>query len=172
LESDHQAQSRDAAEVSVNKMSLVIATVDPREADVTALLQRHLDFCLSTTPAEHVYALDVEKLRTPDISLFGARVDGQLVAVGALRTLDSEHGELKSMHAAQEYRGQGYGKLILEYLIAFSKEQGLKRVSLETGTPKEFLPARRMYESFGFEECPAFGEYEANPHSICMTRLL
>lgn len=137
---------------------------------MTALLQAHLDFCMSVTPPENVYALDVEKLISPWITVFGARIDGALVGVGALRKLDATHGELKSMHTAKAARGNGVGRAMVEHILAFAKESRLSRVSLETGNFEEFLPARKLYKSFGFEECPVFGDYEPSPISVCMTR--
>jgi len=153
-------------------MKIVIAQADPRDPAMTALLQAHLDFCMSVTPPESVYALDVSKLLDPAITVFGAKLDETLVGVGALRILDSSHGELKSMHTAKAARGQGVGRAMVSHLLNFAASQGLSRVSLETGNYEEFAPARRLYESFGFTECEVFGDYLPSPISVCMTKLL
>ena len=153
-------------------MKIVIDRADPRDPEMTALLQAHLDFCMSVTPPESVYALDVSKLVNPAITVFGAKLDETLVGVGALRILDSNHGELKSMHTAKVARGQGVGRAMVSHLLEFAAAQGLTRVSLETGNYEEFAPARRLYESFGFEECEVFGEYLPSAISVCMTKYL
>ncbi len=107
---------------------------DPRAADVRALLQRHLEFAYATTPAEHVHALDLDGLLDPAVTFYGYRRSGRLLAVGALRHLDRQHGELKSMHTAAEARGQGIGGAMLAYLIGVARDRGLRRLSLETGS--------------------------------------
>jgi len=153
-------------------MNLVFAIEDPLTEDVRSLLQTHLDFCHEVTPPEHSYALGVEKLRSPDIRVFTAREDEVLLGVGALKTLDPHHGELKSMHTAKAARGKGVGSGMVRHIIAYAKSLGMERVSLETGRHKPYLPARILYKNLGFEECPAFGEYELSEFNVCMTKIL
>jgi putative acetyltransferase len=99
--------------------------------------------------------------------------DGEtLAAVGALKELDGERGELKSMRAAPAYRGQGAGKAILAHLMAEAARRGYTWLGLETGRPDPFVPARRLYETHGFAECPAFGDYVSDEFSLCMDRAL
>ena len=134
-----------------------------------SLLETHLAFARSVTPICHAYALDVEGLLDPSVSLFGARREGVLLGVGALRELDESHGEIKSMHTAEAARGQGVGRALAEHLLAVARERGYRRVSLETGAMEKFAPARALYESVGFEPCEPFGDYPENPKSTCMT---
>ena len=150
-------------------MTLVISVEDPRNEDMTRLLQAHLDFCYSSSPPESVYALDVEKLVSPAITVFGARMDGALVGVGAIRQLDSDHAELKSMHTAISCRGKGIGRAMVSHLLGLAKQRGVSRLSLETGTNEAFKPARDLYDSFGFKPCEPFGDYLPHPISVCMT---
>ncbi len=133
---------------------------------------RHLEFAHEVTPAGHVHALDVDRLVDPAVTFFSARADGMILGVGALRRLDPTHAELKSMHTTAEARGRGVARAILARLLDEATERGFERVSLETGTADEFLPARTLYASVGFEHCPAFGGYTDNPHSVCMTMTL
>src|SRR5215472_9782515 len=79
----------------------LIAVDDPRKADVRALLERHLEFSLGTTPPEHSFALDVDGLLDPAITFYSFRADGDLLGIGAIKQLDLEHGEIKSMHTAR-----------------------------------------------------------------------
>jgi putative acetyltransferase len=149
--------------------ALVIALEDPRAADVRALLERHLAFAHETSPPEDVHALDVAGLLDASIAFFGARHDGELVAVGALKQLDPSHGELKSMHTAAAARRQGAGRFMLEYLLALARDREYERVSLETGSMEAFAPARTLYRSAGFRECGPFGDYAPSPNSTFMT---
>src|SRR5215475_13900837 len=151
-------------------MRLVIAVEDPRAADVGAVLTRHLAVMHEETPPTHVHALPADRLADPAVTLYGARRAGELLAVGAIRRLDDAHAELKSMHTLAEARGQGVGRAMLTHLLHVAAAGGYERVSLETGTMAAFEPARALYESAGFRRCEPFGEYTANPYSVCMTR--
>jgi len=145
---------------------------DPRADDVRALLDRHLAFADSHSPPEDVHALDAERLVDPAITFFGLRRDGQLVAVGALKRLDDGHVELKSMHTAREVRGQGFGRAMLDHLLAVARARGYRRMSLETGSMDAFAPARAMYATAGFATCGPFADYAPSPNSTFMTMLL
>ncbi|WP_148575232.1 GNAT family N-acetyltransferase [Nocardioides caldifontis] len=152
--------------------ALVIAAEDPRRDDVRALLSVHLAFADEHSPPEDVHALDVEGLLDPRLTLFGGRVDGTLVVIGALRRLARDHAELKSMHTAAAARGRGHGRAMLEHLLRVAREEGLRRVSLETGTMTAFEAARSLYAGAGFVPCPPFGDYPGSRNSTCMTLLL
>jgi putative acetyltransferase len=146
-----------------------ISIDDPRAADVSALLERHLAFGNLHSPPEDVHALDVAGLLDPAITFYSFRLNGELLAVGALKRLDAEHAELKSMHTAEAARGRGIGRAMLDHLIAVARHRGFRRVSLETGSMAAFAPARSMYAKAGFSECGPFGDYIPSPNSICMT---
>lgn len=148
---------------------LVVATDDPRRAPVTELLRRHLAFADAHSPGEYVHALDTDALVRPDITFVSVSDGEAVLGVGALRELDPTHGELKSMHVAEEARGRGVGRAVLDHLLDLARSRGYARVSLETGTPDAFTPARALYASVGFEACPPFADYTDNPWSTCMT---
>ena len=153
-------------------MVLVVAADSPVAPDVVALLERHLVFAREHSPEEAVFALPAQHLVHPDVLFFGARDEGVLLGVGALRLLGSGHAELKSMHTAVEARGRGVGRAVVRHLLVVAQEQGCERVSLETGSMAAFAPARALYASEGFEPCGAFGDYPEHPHSAFMTRSL
>ena len=153
-------------------MEIVITTEKSLTDELAQVLQAHWLFCTSSTPIEHVYALDASKLFSPDITVFGARIDGELVGVGAIRKLDAHHAELKSMHTLAKSRGSGVGKAMVAHIEQFAKEQGVKRISLETGATEPFKPARQLYESLGYQDCEAFGDYVLSEDNTCMTKLI
>ena len=153
---------------ALSNMNLIIEAEDPRSPDVEALLEVHLAFAHQVTPAGHVHALGIEGLTGPGVVFFGARREGVLLGIGALRELDPRHGEIKSMHIIRSARGEGIGRAMVDHLLMLSGRRGYRRVSLETGTMEAFAPARRLYERMGFRVCPPFGGYTANPHSVCM----
>jgi len=158
--------------VRILTMETVIAIEASLSEELLQVLDAHWHFCTASTPIEHVYALDASKLFNPGITVFGARVDGELLGVGAIRRLDSEHAELKSMHTLAKSRGQGIGKAIVIHIEDFAKGQGITRISLETGATEPFKPARELYRSLGYHDCEAFGEYVLSEDNICMTKLI
>ena len=139
---------------------------------VAALLELHLDEMHQWSPPCKVHAMPIERLRAPDVTFYSAWDGDTLAAVGALKELGDRRGELKSMRAAPAYRGKGAGKAMLEHLIGEARVRGYAWLGLETGRPEPFLPARRLYESYGFAECPPFGDYVSDAFSVCMDRTL
>ena len=147
-----------------------IAPDDPRRADVRALLEAHLGWVALHSPPEDVHALDVDGLVGPTVLFVSCRDPvGALLGAGALKELGAGHGELKSMHTAATARGRGVGRAVLTYLVDEARDRGLTRVSLETGTPDAFAPARALYASAGFAPCEPFGDYAASPYSAFLT---
>ena len=153
-------------------MDLDIAPDHPRADDVGALLAVHLAFAREVTPEGHVHALDLDGLLDPAVTFFAARHEGRLLGVGALKRLDDDHAEIKSMHIAAAARGQGVGGAMVDHLVATAAARGHTRVSLETGTHDAFAPARALYARAGFVPCPPFSGYTDNPYSTCMTLVL
>jgi hypothetical protein len=113
---------------------LEIAPGDARTDDVRAMVQRHLDFARAHTPSEFVFAVRAGDLADdPGVRLLCGRRDGRLPAIVALRQLDPEQGQLKSMHTAAEVRGQGMGKATLAQLVALARR--LRGVRAVRGLP-------------------------------------
>jgi putative acetyltransferase len=146
-----------------------ISIENPRADEARALLERHLVFARAQVPPEDAHALDIDELADPAVTFYGLRVDGELLAIGALKRLDDGHAELKSMHTAHGARGRGLGREMLVHLLGTARAQGFTRVSLETGSAQAFAPARALYASAGFTECDPFGDYRLSPNSTYMT---
>ncbi|QJF50105.1 GNAT family N-acetyltransferase [Roseobacter ponti] len=150
-----------------------IVRVRADEPDVAQLLTRHFELMRSQSPPESCHVLPGDALNAPDITLYGLRDADEVVAVGAIRKTGSgemAHGELKSMHTAQERRGQGLARHLLRGMISEARSAGITVLNLETGAGEEHAAARRLYHSEGFRECPPFGEYVSDPLSVFMTR--
>ncbi len=142
---------------------------DPRSGDVRALLERHLAFARSHSPPEDAHALDIDGLLDPSVVFCSLRVDGDLLAVGALKKLDEDHAEVKSMHTVEAARGRSIGRAMLDHLLSVARDRGFTRVSLETGAMDAFAPARSLYASAGFRPCQPFAEYVPSRNSTYMT---
>jgi len=141
-------------------------------AQVRALLAEHLENMHALSPRESVHALDIAALRKPDITFWSVWADAELLGCGALKELDPRHGEIKSMRTMHVHRRKGVGRAMLQHIVDEARRRGYARLSLETGSMAAFEPARRLYESFGFQYCGPFAGYAADPNSVFLTRTL
>ncbi|MCG9748279.1 GNAT family N-acetyltransferase [Shewanella sp. Isolate8] len=151
-------------------MQFVLGVVS--HASVVKMLEQHLEDMYATSPPESVHALDLSELKQDDIRFWTLWEADRLCGCGAIKRLSPEHGELKSMRVANYYRQRGIGERILHHLQADAAQNGMTRLSLETGSMSFFLPARRLYQKFGFMECAPFGHYQEDPNSVFMTKHL
>lgn len=155
---------------------------------VIGLLEEHLSGMRAESPPECVFALDLDRLRRPEITFLTAwrlperasadakpgDPEGELVAMGALKELtpttatEGGHGELKSMRTRARHLRQGASQAILTELLKLARERGYARVSLETGSTPAFEPAMAMYRRFGFVACGPFADYREDPFSRFM----
>lgn len=142
---------------------------DLSRPEIHALLNEHLQHMYELSPPENVFALDLSRLRQPDITFWTAWEGPTLVGCGALKQLDATHAEVKSMRTPSAIRRKGAGRAILEHIIVVARGRHCERLSLETGTASAFEPAHRLYASAGFENCGPFGDYVEDAHSIFMT---
>src|SRR4051812_35820524 len=124
---------------------------DPGSPMIAELLADHLRDMQLLSPPESVHALAPDELRRPEITFWSIWWGEELVGCGALKELERTHAEIKSMRTKPEYRGKGAGKAMLRHLLADARERGYSRVSLETGSMAAFEPARRLYDTHGFE---------------------
>jgi putative acetyltransferase len=145
---------------------------DPERPDVYALLEEHLRNMYALSPPESVHALDVSRLKGPEITFWSVRDGDTLLGCGALKEIDPEHGEVKSMRTPQALRRRGAGRAVLIHILSEARRRGYKRLSLETGSMDAFLPAQKLYESFGFTYCGPFADYKPDPYSVFMTLTL
>ena len=115
-----------------------------------------------------MHALDVSALGDPDVTLWTARADdGTLLGTAAIKQM-SVGGEIKSMRTTAAARGTGVGRALLDHAIAEAITRGWPTIWLETGAQDHFIPARGLYASRGFVECPAFEGYLPDPASTFM----
>ena len=141
---------------------------DLTRLQVRKLLEEHLANMHELSPPEQAFALDLTKLRAPDITFWTVWNEGILLGCGALKELSPTHGEIKSMRTPLAARGNGAGRAVLEHIIMVARQRGYTRLSLETGTHAAFEPAHSLYRSKGFVESGAFGSYNLNPHNVFM----
>jgi putative acetyltransferase len=140
--------------------------------EIRALLEEHLQNMHSISPPESVHALDLDNLRKPEISFWTVWSGDELLGCGALKEISACHGEIKSMRTAAAHRRSGVARAVLIHIIGEAQNRKYTKLSLETGSQDAFEPARRLYESFGFNYCPPFEGYTEDPNSVFMTKEL
>lgn len=139
---------------------------------IIALIGEHLQSMFESSPPESVHALDLDGLRSPEVTFWSVWEGDELLGCGALKELDAKHGEVKSMRTASAHLRKGVARRMLEHIIAEAARRGYDRLSLETGSMAEFEPARKLYESCGFRYCGPFADYWDDPNSVFMTKEL
>ena len=150
----------------MRETELKVVVDDLSGPEIAEFLEDHIRDMKSVSPPESKHALDLDGLRSPNITFWSVYSENELVGCGALNELSSRHGELKSMRSSPNHRGMGIGAFILSYILEESRNRGYGRVSLETGSMPFFEPARILYEKFGFTECEPFADYEKDPNSV------
>jgi putative acetyltransferase len=146
-----------------------ILPADLDDTRVILLLTDHVRVAREQTEPGSAHALDISGLRMPAISVWTAWIGEDLAGAGALKRLSAVEGEIKSMYTAPSARRQGVALAMLTHIIETARSEGMRRLSLETGSWSYFEPARRLYAAFGFSACGPFGDYREDPNSVFMT---
>ena len=152
--------------------SFDIRVDDLRGPEIAALLDEHLAQMRATSPPESVHALDLDRLRLPEITFWTVWDGRALLGCGALKQLDDATGELKSMRTANAHRRRGVARALLAHIVGEATRRSMRRLYLETGSGAPFEPAQRLYEAAGFVRCGPFAGYVDDPFSVFMTKAL
>lgn len=139
---------------------------------IADFLREHMEEMHEITPPESVHALDLDALRSPEITFWTIWEGDELLGCGALKELDARSGEIKSMRTARPHRGKGIASKMLEHIIQEARRRAYGCLNLETGAMPEFAPARALYIRYGFEYRGPFGDYIDDPNSVFMTKKL
>ncbi len=142
---------------------------DLRGPEIASLLRYHLDEMHQFSPPGTVHALDLDRLRRPEITFFSAWIDNTLAGCGALKQLDPSHGEVKSMRTAAAHLRRGVAAAILTHIISVARARNYTRLSLETGSGPPFAAALRLYERFNFRPWDPFADYTPTPFNRFFT---
>ena len=140
--------------------------------EVNQLLKNHFIELRAASPEGSAHVLDITGLRIPTIKFWSLWEKNQLMGCGALKFLDKDHGEFKSIRIHDNFRGKGYGSKIVNHLINEAKYLKIKRLSIETGSGDFFAPARKLFNNCGFKPCPPFAHYKEDINSLYLTKLL
>ena len=140
--------------------------------EVHELLIKHFIELRSVSPEGSTHVLDITGLKDPSIKFWSLWEKNDLMGSGALKFLDKEHGEFKSIRVSDRFRSEGNGSKIINHLINEAKKLKIKRLSLETGAGDFFLSARKLFNKSGFERTKPFSHYKNDINSVYMTMLI
>lgn len=155
--------------IKIAVADMEIRVDDLNGPEIADLLQGHLDHMAMLSPPDTVHALDLAALRVPEVTFWTVWDGDALLGCGALKEIDPTFAEIKSMRTAPEHRGKGVAELLVRHILQVARQRGYQRISLETGTHRDFEPAHRLYRRFGFDYGDAFADYAITAHNVCMT---
>ena len=141
-------------------------------SEVLELLNKHFIELRSVSPEGSAHVLDIEGLNDQNIKFWSLWEGNLLMGCGALKFLNKEHGEFKSIRVEDRFRKKDNGIKILKHLIFEAKKLNIKRISVETGTGDFFAPARKLFNKCGFKLCKPFDHYKEDPNSCYMSMLI
>jgi putative acetyltransferase len=141
-------------------------------SEIAEFLEEHIREMKSVSPPESKHALDLEGLRIPEITFWTVWDADQLIGCGAIKELDADHAEIKSMRISASHRGKVIASMLLQHILGEANRRGYGRLYLETGSMPFFVPAHHLYAKHGFKNCAPFSTYKADPNSVFMDKLL
>ena len=140
--------------------------------EVNKLLTKHFIELRAASPEGSAHVLDIPGLKVPSIKFWSLWENENLFGCGALKFLDENHGEFKSIRIHNDFRNEGFGVKIIEHLIDQAKKLNIKRISLETGAGKFFDPARKLFKKCDFKPCEPFAHYKEDINSLYLTKII
>ena len=145
-------------------MPTIIVPESPDTADAVALITELDVYLIPLYPIEYHYGYSIEQLLKEEVAFFVIRHDGIAAGCGGIKHFGTAYGEIKRMYVRPPFRGLGLGRRMLEHLTAYALQHGVEVLRLETGI---YQPeARRLYERYGFQRIPPFGDYKASPFNV------
>jgi len=139
---------------------------------VHELLIKHFIELRAASPEGSAHVLDIDGLKHSSIKFWSLWNNKMLTGCGALKFLDNNHGEFKSIRVHDDFRRKGYGIKVINHLINEAKKLNVKQLSIETGAGDFFIPARKLFEICGFEPCKPFAHYKEDINSIYLTKFI
>ena len=140
--------------------------------EVNQLLTKHFIELRAASPEGSAHVLDIPGLKISSIKFWSFWKNDKLFGCGALKFLDKNHGEFKSIRIHDNFKKKGESIKIIEHLIKEAKKLKIERISLETGAGKFFEPARKLFQKCNFKPCEPFAHYKKDINSLYLTKLI
>ena len=140
--------------------------------EVNELLIKHFIELRAASPEGSAHVLNIPGLKVSSIKFWSLWENQKLMGCGALKFLEKEHGEFKSIRIHDNFRKKGNGVNVINHLITEAKKLNISRLSIETGAGDFFIPARKLFKKCGFEPCKPFAHYKEDINSVYLTKLI
>jgi GNAT superfamily N-acetyltransferase len=125
------------------------------------------------TPCFQGFAEELEglpgKYAPPGGVLGILRIDGVPAGCVALRPLDAGRAEFKRLYVRSAFRGQGLGRVLLEWIVA--QARALNYRELLADTMPQMSAALAMYDGYGFERTGPYGS-DPTPGAVYLRLVL
>ena len=141
-------------------------------SEVNELLTKHFIELRAASPEGSAHVLDIPGLKVNSIKFWSLWDEKKLIGCGALKFINEEHGEFKSIRIHDDFRKKGLGTEVINHLISEAKKLKIKRLSIETGAGDFFIPARKLFKKAGFTPCKPFAHYKEDVNSVYLTKLI
>lgn len=144
--------------------SVEVTSVSAHGPAARVCLDRYFDELAARFPEGYDRSADgaaaLDDYIPPAGAFLVARIAGEPVGCGGLRTFSPGIGEIKRMWVSPEVRGRGVGRRLLEALEAAARERSLRSVRLDTHS--SLAQALQLYRTAGYREIPRFND---NPYA-------
>ena len=145
-------------------MPTLIVAERPDTVDAITLITELDGYLKPLYPHESRHGFRIEQLLREAVAFFVMRHNAIPAGCGRVKLFGTAYGEIKRMYVRPQFRGLGLGKLMLQHLADYARQQGVAILRLETGI---YQPeAVGLYERYGFQRIPPFGTYKEDPLSV------
>ncbi len=140
--------------------------------DVDALVQQSRRYQETLYPPESINQDDPHKLINSDMYFVGVYDGDILCGIGGVKVIDDapRYGEIKNLYVDPQCRGRGASKTIMSALEQYVVDQGVGLCRLETGVSQP--ESISLYHGLGYRDRDAYGDYQADPLSVFMEKVL
>ena len=99
--------------------------------EVNALLKKHFIELRAASPEGSAHVLDIPGLQKPSIKFWSLWENNKLMGCGALKFLEVDHGEFKSIRIHDNFRNKGNGINVINHfsIRQFFKTNLVKRTN-------------------------------------------
>jgi putative acetyltransferase len=149
---------------NVQPTPAIITLERPDTADAVLLITELEAQLEPLYPRESRHGLSVEQLLAEEVAFFMLRWNETPAGCGGVKLFEANFGEVKRMYVRPQFRGLGFGKMMLQHLADHARARGVSLLRLETGIHQR--EAIGLYERMGFRRTPPFGAYTDDPLSL------
>lgn len=147
------------------KLDRIFLDDNERIKCIKNLVREYFEWGNTCLKENYGYQLDIHEMLNTFISelpmyclsqtrLYTINHGNSIIGMGGYKKKDETVVELKRVYLQKQYRGKGYGRMLVAQLIYDAKESGFTKMFLESAGFME--EAYFLYRSFGFVKIPNY----------------